>query len=645
MPESRVRVLVINPKLNQAVGIKNALEALGGFEARPFTSSINALEFARNAPPDIAVLDIAIRSPNISETTVALRKLNSKVKLLLTNAPDEAVTKLRADGVVTLPARAREVEPLLRRLFPAPASDNRPPTPVRRPEDMFKPKPNEPPETPANDPSQPDPFARIAAEEPPVPTAAEGGTVREAVRALLPRAPLDESMYVVEITPRQSDTDEGQPAVVADDEPKPAPVEAVAEPAAPEPAEEPAAAPPPQPEPAIDIAAEPAPSGPETKLGDTTRPRKPAPEPVGLGRVHPIFDDSDADLEGPALAVRRPIPAPPPVVPPPAPPPVVPAVVPAVADDAQPAASAKPEAPAVPATPAAPEIKIPGQRRPVKKKTDSDARTLEVTKAAETGPAALNPADLQRALILTHQQIGTTAAALILTQGDEVLAHSGEMPTQEIEELQSVIGGDWDVRGSQARIRYITLPTSRQEYMLHTRRTDNGYALSMAFAGDLPVRDIRAQSDAVAATLEQMRVSDNEPEDSEPEITTVRLPFTAVWMLEHPEDPLTSELAQAVVLEFDTRLRELGWPIHTMNVHADFVYVFCDVQTTYLASEVVAELKRISAEAVCTLRSDWSPETLWADAYMALVPGRELGSDEVQSFLNFTRSRLRRKVE
>ena len=58
MPESRVRVLIVNPKLNQAVGIKNALEAVGGFEARPFTSPANALEFARVTPPDAAVLDI-----------------------------------------------------------------------------------------------------------------------------------------------------------------------------------------------------------------------------------------------------------------------------------------------------------------------------------------------------------------------------------------------------------------------------------------------------------------------------------------------------------------------------------------------------------------------------------------------------------
>ena len=465
---------------------------------------------------------------------------------------------------------------------------------------------------------------RIAAEEPPIPTVAEGGTVREAVRALLPRTPLDESMYVVEITPRPSDTDEGQPVPAEPVLPPPAKADddpfagiAVAPPESP--AEPPSVALPTEP-----VAAP-----------DDTRPRPEVPAPV--------FDDADADLDEPPAVKTQPAAA----LPPPAPakePPAEQAVEPPLAASLEPAVSAEP------APPPPPGIKIPGQRRPVKKKPDAAAppagADLDVPAAATPQPpAALSPSDLRRALNLTYEQLGTAASVLILTQGQTMLAYSGEMPTEEIEELRSVIGSDWDVRGTQARIRYITLPTSRQEYMLHTRRTDDGFALSMAFAGDLPVREIRAQSDAVAATLEKLRAAEPEDDSADTQMTMARLPFTAVWMLADPDDPLTADVAQAVVLEFDSRLRALGWPIHAMNVHADFVYVFCDVQTTYLASEIVADLKRISAEAACSLRDAWQPDTIWADAYMALMPGRELGSDEVQSFLTFTRSRLHRKID
>lgn len=646
MPESRVRVLVVNPKLNQAVGIKNAIDAVPGFEARSFTSPINALEFARTTPLDAAVLDLAIRSPNLGETTVALRKLNPKIKLILTNAPAEALSKLRADGEIALPARARDIEPLLRDLFPPAVNENRPPTPVRRPQELMLPQQADtttPPVPPAqpHDPSQPDPFQRIAAEEPPIPSAVEGGTVREAVRALLPRTPADESMFVIEITPIPSDTDEGQP--LDHDE--------VAETSAEEPAAPPTPAPVPD-EPVLapdDTRPPTAPMSFDDSDADLDEPlgESITPQPVTMLDVAPLsVDADDEDDDEPEFLAAELSPddeagsaagvpdedTPPVAIP------EQPLVIPGVRRPPKP----KTEQP--PAATDAPSIDIPGVRRPPKPKTEQPAAMDDgALSRSQPQRGTLSPAELRRALMLTHEQLGTAAAALILTQGDEVLAHSGEMPTQEIEELQAVINGDWDAHGTQARIRYITLPTSRQEYMLHSRMTANGYTLSMAFAGDLPVQDIRTQSDAVASTLESFRGSDDDAGDSA--LSGSRLPFTAIWMLNNPDDPLTADIAQAIVLEFDRELREFGWPIHAMNVHADFVYVFCDVQTTYLASDVLADLKRISAQAACARRPDWDPDELWADAYMALMPGRELGSDEVQSFLNFTRSRLHRKAQ
>lgn len=727
MPDPRVRVLVINPKLPVAVAIKTAFDALGGFDARPFTSPLNALEFARTAPPDAAVLDLLIRSPGIAETTVALRKLNPQIKLLLTNAPDEAVTKLRADGLISLPPRAREIEPMLRALFP-PDTESRPGTPPRRPRELRSNTNTNAPTRPATDtptlssrdnaPTKPareetptlptrestksehlpdaleqdDPFERIAGEEPPVPTGMEGGTVREAVRAMLPRQPLDESMYVVEITPRPSDTDEDEPIPGSgewraltpadamqeeelsddaeeeadEDESEPS---APSEDAAPEDvpdedddaqdddlndpgerlaAEEPdipkneTAAPtkrnngikvPPLPTVRPILPTDKMPRIQPPKPLETSRPPKPITplEPVAPSKptgAH-AFDDSDADLDEPPSHGVEPAEVPQ------AQPDTPPVVIPGVRRPAKKQDDAPDSGPQ-----AAPPVVIPGVRRAPKKQ---DAAPPEPQAETPTAPRrVLSSGELRKALMLTHEQIGTTAAALILTEGSQILAHSGEMPTQEIEELERVIGGDWEVRGTQARVRYITLPASRQEYMLHTRRTENGYVLSMAFAGDLAVSEIRAQSDAVAETLHALRPTGDDADSAQADTSLVGL--TAVWMLDNPDAPLTADVAQAVVIEFDRQLRELGWTIHAMNVHTDFVYVYCDVQTTYLASEVIAELKRISAEAAVARRPDWSPDTLWADAYMVLMPGRELGSDEVESFLTFTRSRLHRKA-
>jgi hypothetical protein len=370
------------------------------------------------------------------------------------------------------------------------------------------------------------------------------------------------------------------------------------------------------------------------------QPLKPVEPPQPLETIRPAeqsqptgahaFDDSDADLDEPPTLPAKPAAsaAPQPETP------VIPGIRRPAKKQEETPDDAKPDTPVV----------IPGVRRPPKKQDAAPAAAATNADSPAAVPRrALTPGELRKALMLTHEQIGTTAAALILTEGSDILAHSGEMPTQEIEELQSVIGGDWEVGGTQARVRYITLPTSRQEYMLHTRRTENGYVLSMAFAGDLAVSEIRAQSDAVAETLHAMRPAGTVILD-DPPVDASLVGLTAVWMLDDPASPLTADVAQAVVIEFDRQLRDLGWTIHAMNVHADFIYVYCDVQTTYLASEVIAELKRISADAACSRRPDWSPDELWADAYMVLMPGRELGSDEVESFLTFTRARLHRKA-
>lgn len=605
MPDARIHVLVILPRLPDAVGIKAALEPLGRFDVRPFTSPINGLNHARMSPPDLAILDVHLRQPNVLEITKALRKLNPQVKLLLTNAPVEAIRKLHADGTIALPARARNLIPQIDALFPPPARAETPP-PV--PEPTPQPKA-------LGAPSSPDPLERVTREEPPVPTMEEGGTLREAIAALLPSKALDSSAYVLEIPPGAFETDQNAAMEV------------------------------PPAEPAF-------PAASTNALAATLMQSELMFDEV---RDSP-FDDADSDLDEAPAVERSARPEPPA--------PVTPATPPAPA-----AAEAQGELPPAP--------RVPGQRRPVRKPAPQTysgqipaplspvPRSVEPeppsripgrrTKAIRVSPTAMMPADgsqLKRALTETYNRIGVTAAALILSDADHIIAHSGEMPTQEIEELNAVIGGDWDVGGQKSRIRYVTLPTSKQEYMLYTRRTTTGHILSLAFAGDLPVRELRKQSDQIAEALAQLAstadedAEEPEAEEPPPEPAPPRLQqtITAIWMLNDPSDPITAEVAQAIVLELDTQCRDIGWRIHTLNVHPDFVYIFCDVDAGYLANEVVADLMHYSAEAACQRRADWNPETVWADAYMVLMPGREMGSDEVQSFIQFTRTRLTRKA-
>jgi CheY-like chemotaxis protein len=243
---------------------------------------------------------------------------------------------------------------------------------------------------------------------------------------------------------------------------------------------------------------------------------------------------------------------------------------------------------------------------------------------------SLNPEQeaARKALRLTQAATGSTAAACILTRGTTLIGHAGEMPAEEVEELRELLKDDWDPSGKSSRIRFVTLPSSRQDYLLIARRTDDDYTLTLAFAGDASLSDIRRQSEALLRALAQAP----EPEP----VPVPALPMTVIWVLRDASRPLTPEHAQSIVLALDSQLNLAGWRIHNLNVHADYVYVYCDTPVDLPAGEVVARLREWSEQAV---RDTDAAVTgpLWADSYLALMPGREMGGDEVRRFLRFSR--------
>ena len=75
MPTGLTRILVINPRLEQALSVKRVLEPLGKYDVRPFTSLENALAFiAADALPDLVVLDVELRGYKVGEVIALLRR-------------------------------------------------------------------------------------------------------------------------------------------------------------------------------------------------------------------------------------------------------------------------------------------------------------------------------------------------------------------------------------------------------------------------------------------------------------------------------------------------------------------------------------------------------------------------------------------
>jgi hypothetical protein len=244
--------------------------------------------------------------------------------------------------------------------------------------------------------------------------------------------------------------------------------------------------------------------------------------------------------------------------------------------------------------------------------------------------AAVNPNEIaaRKALQLTQAATESTAAACILTLGADLIAHAGELPDEEIEELRGLLKDDWQPTGRGNRIRFLTLPSTGQDYMLIARRTEDGYTLTMVFAGDVPLSDIRHQAETLVRALAYVPTP-------EPELIIPSLPMTAIWTLKSPDQPLTAEAAQAIVLALDTDLG-VGWRIHNLNVHAEYIYVYCDTPVDSLPGDVVNQLRQLTERAVFS-RMPERTSPLWSDSYLALVPGREMGADEVRRFLRFSR--------
>ncbi|GEM_PF-3544587 len=573
MPTGLTRILVINPQLEQALSVKRVLEPLGKYDVRPFTSLENALAFiAADAPPDLVVLDVELRGYKVGEVMALLRRRRAALPIILTGTSDADAQQMGAQAGLPV-VRGRDLLPLIQRLSPS-----------RRDESAAQPMaaPDEPPRRATQPdrsqlktlPSPPELFPKLAAEEPPAPTLAEGGTVRD----LIPESARETSTPdgVIEIqleatvpdgptSPLNLPTDDGQTDV-------------------------------------------PAPSVPQQILEGAQAPDQTPDTLVEQFAPHTTFDENDADLDSEPEEV-----------------------VVAIAVEQPPVSPVVEEVP-----PPAPAPRQLGRRKTPKVEGSHSAPTA-ATAIQRTAAQEVIEEAARKALQLTQAATESTAAACILTRGVELIAHAGELPDEEVAELRGLLKDDWQPVGKGSRIRFVTLPSTGQDYMLIARRTEDDYTLTLAFLGDSPLSDIRRQSEALVQAL--ARVPDPAP------IPIPTLPMTAIWALSAPDQPLTAEAAQAIVSALDTNLKGDGWRIHNLNVHAEYIYVYCDTPADSLPGEVVSQLRNLTEQAVFARMPERSGTPLWSDSYLALVPGREMGADEVRRFLRFSRMSPHRKQE
>ncbi len=327
----------------------------------------------------------------------------------------------------------------------------------------------------------------------------------------------------------------------------------------------------------------------------------------------------------------------------------------------QPTSEVFPEAPWLEEPPAAP---MPVEAVP------------EAPKAADAASGAFTLAEpisdphiAQLALSLTQVSLELTAQAALLARSGRIVAYAGSMDRVDMDELRRAINDDWEAQPRQARIRMVTIENAGKEYMLYSKLTDDGFTLSLIFTGATPLRDIRKQSkrllDALEAVPDQpagTTAPEDAPTQDAPKGVT-ELPteealtpeeraaisaaanansemmtaYAVVWLLRDPASSLDVATSSAIISGMNIQLTERAWQIQDLQAKEDFVYLLANIPGDIPPYEIVRDLKRRSAEIAHRQNPTLKPDTLWADGYLVVTPGRQLDADEIQQFINFER--------
>ncbi|MCY3780548.1 MAG: hypothetical protein OXG78_09595 [Chloroflexi bacterium] len=252
-----------------------------------------------------------------------------------------------------------------------------------------------------------------------------------------------------------------------------------------------------------------------------------------------------------------------------------------------------------------------------------------------------DPLLAQLAVTMTRVMSDLTADATVLARDNRIVAFSGDMALSDFRALRKMIADDWSADGGQSRIRFVKLPSAEAEYMLCSRGTVGDHCLTLIFAGNKHLRDIRLQGDRIMRALADVpdngaRSDGDDSADSEAAASDTRQPFAFVWIVADPALVLRKELAEQLVFWLEVQLNGLNWTVHRLDVHQDFIYLYADVPARaspeYLARTVMERSRKIACSEDKGLPTD-----LWADAYLVLQPGRDLGERELRHFLQFAR--------
>ncbi|MDX2075311.1 MAG: response regulator [bacterium] len=700
MATSIIHILMINKNLSALLGMKQALERTSEFEVSSFTTPDAALELLRARPHDIAIVEFGLPSMNGQELVSRIRAISPDIRILASPHMPAIMTmarQLNLDGVVDVPMSLRDLLPILKKMIyndalpdtseALPMGDESDTLKMSLPpnkldevltqmgnatflgggdaspislEVVFKGDGAELDENPHDDIL----FKQLAAEEPPMPTLEEIGTVadlRDVVgqvdlgrvnavlqEALTPYMPLlpsgeianqaTENIPAQHILRETHDDTQSLQVVIGK---------------------------------LIDTLANDSPAQ-KLPFGWRQDLEKYIKEPDFLSIVlEPNTDSANATTHAQSSVdvVKNPH---------------------DLETDRYPKEHPKPPKP----------TSLPKQRKPAESPLPPMPISPPPPPVADIVPTDTSPT-AQLALTLTQTSLELSADATLLIKNGKMVAHAGELPDLEIAQLVQFLADDGDAQPDEARLKFITLPISGQEYMVYSRLAAGKYTLAMVFGGSIPLRAMRKQSDRLLSALqsvpeipqntpsildelqerelEQLEVavahwesslaqlSDVPLDDSDP-FTPIPIkleplalpstieavqqwqipdlpypvysgtpaPFTYVWRLAHPDSALSPQLRDVLRGELERQLTEMGITITTLVVQETYIYLLAKTPSETPPHVVINDLKQRSAWIIHHVDRQFPLNGLWAESYCVLAPGREMQHTEIEQFIAFS---------
>ncbi len=162
-------------------------------------------------------------------------------------------------------------------------------------------------------------------------------------------------------------------------------------------------------------------------------------------------------------------------------------------------------------------------------------------------------------------------------------------------------------------------------------------------AEEAPAADLEspAPSDS-AAPEDSPEPGEAAPVEAPPIDPATLMKYACAWILRDPQTELDRELLAALPAWIDDLIAERRWLCEQIDAQPDYLSLVISIPPAETPSEVVQWLMAETAQKLLAARPGLAPgpeaeSGLWADAYYIIAPGRPLTSEEISRFIRYQR--------